>query len=157
MATVGDPRADLGYLLSFWPERGIEGIEGSSATHPLAQLVTAGAGFPTRDELVATWEQGTGRTAGDTDLVRHAGDLEARGAARGVVPPAPRRHTDDPFFATPRARRARPCWRMLGRRAVAELRALVVDWGGVLTEPLEGAMPCLGRGGRCRLRPATSR
>jgi aminoglycoside phosphotransferase (APT) family kinase protein len=62
MATVGDPRADLGYLLSFWPE---PDVEGSSADHPLAQLVTAGAGFPTRDELVATWEQCTGRAAGD--------------------------------------------------------------------------------------------
>ena len=62
MATVGDPRADLGYLLSFWPE---PDVEGGSATHPLAQLVTAAAGFPSRDELVATWEQGTGRAAGD--------------------------------------------------------------------------------------------
>jgi aminoglycoside phosphotransferase (APT) family kinase protein len=62
MATVGDPRADLGYLLSFWPE---PDAGDSSATHPLAQLVTAGAGFPTRDELVATWEQCTGRAAGD--------------------------------------------------------------------------------------------
>ena len=62
MATVGDPRADLGYLLSFWPE---PDVEVSSAVHPLAQLVTAGAGFPSRDELVATWEQGTGRVAGD--------------------------------------------------------------------------------------------
>lgn len=58
MATVGDPRADLGYLLSFWPERG--------ETVPLAELVTQADGFPTRAEVVAEWERVTGRVAGDT-------------------------------------------------------------------------------------------
>ena len=96
MATVGDPRADLGYLLSFWPEPFVEG----SRAHPLAQLVTAGAGFPSRDELVATWEQGTGRTAGDLTwfvtlaIWKLAVLLEA----------SYHRHlagtTDDPFFGT---------------------------------------------------------
>lgn len=58
MSTVGDPRADLGYLLSFWPEPG--------ETVPLATLVSAHPGFPTRDELVARWAQRTGRDPGDT-------------------------------------------------------------------------------------------
>jgi aminoglycoside phosphotransferase (APT) family kinase protein len=58
MATVGDPRADLGYLLSFWREPG--------ERYPLGDLVTSGPGFPTRAELVEVWEQGTGRSAGDT-------------------------------------------------------------------------------------------
>ena len=58
MATVGDPRADLGYLLSFWPEPG--------ETVPLAELVTSHDGFPRRDEVVALWEETTGRVAGDT-------------------------------------------------------------------------------------------
>jgi len=57
MATVGDPRADLGYLLSFWPEPG--------ETVPLAELVTSHDGFPRRDEVVALWEESTGRVAGD--------------------------------------------------------------------------------------------
>jgi aminoglycoside phosphotransferase (APT) family kinase protein len=57
MATVGDPRADLGYLLSFWPEPG--------ETVPLAELVTSHDGFPRRDEVVALWEEATGRVAGD--------------------------------------------------------------------------------------------
>ncbi|HSN07155.1 MAG TPA: phosphotransferase family protein [Candidatus Angelobacter sp.] len=58
MATVGDPRADLGYLLSFWPEPG--------ETVPLAELVTSHDGFPARGEVVAIWEESTGRRAGDT-------------------------------------------------------------------------------------------
>lgn len=57
MATVGDPRADLGYLLSFWPEPG--------ETFPLAELVTNADGFPTRAELVQEWEKASDREAGD--------------------------------------------------------------------------------------------
>jgi aminoglycoside phosphotransferase (APT) family kinase protein len=92
MAPVGDPRADQGYLLSFWPEPG--------ADHPLAQLVTAGDGFPSRDEMVTAWEQATGRVAGDLTwfvtlaIWKLAVLLEA----------SYHRHlagsTDDPFFAT---------------------------------------------------------
>jgi aminoglycoside phosphotransferase (APT) family kinase protein len=58
MATVGDPRADLGYLLSFWPEPGEETL--------MAGLGTVYDGFPLRDDVVALWEEATGRTAGDT-------------------------------------------------------------------------------------------
>jgi aminoglycoside phosphotransferase (APT) family kinase protein len=92
MATVGDPRADLGYLLSFWPETGED--------YPLGELVTGGPGFPKRAELVEVWEQRTGRPAGDTTwfvtlaVWKLAVLLEA----------SYHRHlagtTDDPFFAT---------------------------------------------------------
>jgi aminoglycoside phosphotransferase (APT) family kinase protein len=58
MATVGDPRADLGYLLSFWPEPGREPV--------MAQLAVLGNGFPDRDEIVARWSAQTGRDPGDT-------------------------------------------------------------------------------------------
>jgi aminoglycoside phosphotransferase (APT) family kinase protein len=92
MATVGDPRADLGYLLSFWAEPG--------EPYPLGELIVAGPGFPTRAELVEVWERGTGRVAGDTTwfvtlaVWKLAVLLEA----------SYHRHlagtTDDPFFAT---------------------------------------------------------
>jgi aminoglycoside phosphotransferase (APT) family kinase protein len=92
MATVGDPRADLGYLLSFWSEPG--------ERFPLGDLVVAGPGFPSRAELVDVWERGTGRAAGDTTwfvtlaVWKLAVLLEA----------SYHRHlagtTDDPFFAT---------------------------------------------------------
>lgn len=58
MATVGDPRADLGYLLSFWHEPG-EAV-------PLGDLAPPTDGFPRRAEVVALWEEATGRQAGDT-------------------------------------------------------------------------------------------
>jgi aminoglycoside phosphotransferase (APT) family kinase protein len=57
MATVGDPRADLGYLLSFWPEPG--------ETLPLGELVATAPGFPRRAELVDRWANATSRDPGD--------------------------------------------------------------------------------------------
>ena len=62
MATVGDPRADLGYLLSFWPEPG-ESV-------PLGELVATGSGFPRRAELVGRWCERTGRDPGGDDELR---------------------------------------------------------------------------------------
>lgn len=92
MATVGDPRADLGYLLSFWLEPG--------ESYPLPGLVSAREGFPRRAELVRVWEQATGRVAGELTwfvalaLWKLAVLLEA----------SYHRHlagrTDDPFFAS---------------------------------------------------------
>ena len=92
MATVGDPRADLGYLLSFWIEAGEE--------LPWHEWVTDAPGFPKRAELVARWEERTGRSAGDTTwftalaIWKLAILLEA----------SFHRHlagtTDDPFFET---------------------------------------------------------
>jgi aminoglycoside phosphotransferase (APT) family kinase protein len=57
MATVGDPRADVGYLLSYWPEPGRE--------FPLGHVLASGPGFPTPEILVARWSERTGRDAGD--------------------------------------------------------------------------------------------
>ena len=53
MATVGDPRADVGYLLSFWPEPGEE--------WPLSGLLPPGDGFPSRAEVVTRWAESAGR------------------------------------------------------------------------------------------------
>jgi aminoglycoside phosphotransferase (APT) family kinase protein len=61
MATVGDPRADLGYLLSFWPDVGA----GVGTAPVIGQLVAFGVGFPTRDEIVSRWGKRTGRDPGD--------------------------------------------------------------------------------------------
>ena len=91
MATVGDPRADLGYLLFFWMEEG--------ETLPWHDVVTNRPGFAARAELVDRWEERTGRDAGETTwfmalaIWKLAILLEA----------SYHRHlagtTDDPFFA----------------------------------------------------------
>ena len=60
MATIGDPLADLGYLCTLWsdtddPDRGMFELT----------AVTRGEGFPTRAELVARYEEQSGRAMGN--------------------------------------------------------------------------------------------
>jgi aminoglycoside phosphotransferase (APT) family kinase protein len=58
MGAIGDPRADLGYLLATYAEPGGE-------SSPLGvSPVTALDGFPTRAELVARYVAGSGREVG---------------------------------------------------------------------------------------------
>jgi aminoglycoside phosphotransferase (APT) family kinase protein len=55
MATIGDPLADLGYLVATWSQVG-------AVEHPLLlSPVTARPGFPTRAQLVERYAQRTGR------------------------------------------------------------------------------------------------
>ena len=60
LATIGDPLADVGYLVATWGQAG-------DAETPFAALggLTRGAGFPTREELVARYEAGSGRSMSD--------------------------------------------------------------------------------------------
>ena len=94
MATVGDPLADLGYLLALWIEPGEDaGFLGA------AGVATAEPGFPGRHELVARYERRTGRSMANVGFYTTLATwklailLEASYA----------RHlagtTDDPFFA----------------------------------------------------------
>src|SRR3954463_15786385 len=57
MATIGDPLADVGYLCALWSEAG---------DPPLGRFepgaVSRAPGFPTRAELVARYEERSGRT-----------------------------------------------------------------------------------------------
>ena len=54
LATVGDPLADVGYLTATWTEPGAPSALGVS---PVTEL----PGFPTRAELVARYEEASGR------------------------------------------------------------------------------------------------
>jgi len=61
MATIGDPLADLGYLCMMWteasdPEQGLRAQLGN---------VTRAEGFPTRAELIARYEERSGRSMQD--------------------------------------------------------------------------------------------
>jgi aminoglycoside phosphotransferase (APT) family kinase protein len=60
MATLGDPLADLGYLAAAWTNRG----QTDAPMFHLSQ-VTALAGFPTLNQLIARYELQTGRNVGD--------------------------------------------------------------------------------------------
>ena len=58
MATIGDPLADLGYLCMMWTEAGDpkEGLREALGS------VTRAEGFPTRAELIARYEERSGRS-----------------------------------------------------------------------------------------------
>ncbi len=61
MATIGDPLADLGYLVASWSEPGAE-------AHPLLlTTVTQEFGFPTRAELIARYAERTQRDTSRLD------------------------------------------------------------------------------------------
>jgi aminoglycoside phosphotransferase (APT) family kinase protein len=59
MSTIGDPLADLGYLCTFWVDRD-DPPAGVFEQHAL----TRAPGWPTRDELVARYEERSGRSMG---------------------------------------------------------------------------------------------
>jgi aminoglycoside phosphotransferase (APT) family kinase protein len=63
MATLGDPLADLGYLMNFWPEPGEE------ANAAIPQPTTQ-PGFPPRAELIARYEEATGFAMTDLTFYR---------------------------------------------------------------------------------------
>lgn len=60
LATIGDPLADVGYLLATWPESG-------EPVNPVAAMGTAALepGWPTRDDLIDRYAAATGRDLSD--------------------------------------------------------------------------------------------
>jgi aminoglycoside phosphotransferase (APT) family kinase protein len=60
LATIGDPLADVGYLVATWTQ----GDDPEDALRGLG-AVTREPGFPTRDELVARYEERSGRSMSD--------------------------------------------------------------------------------------------
>jgi aminoglycoside phosphotransferase (APT) family kinase protein len=61
MSTIGDPLADLGYLCTFWVARD-DPPAGIFEQH----AVTRAPGFPAREELIARYEERSGRAMGDS-------------------------------------------------------------------------------------------
>jgi aminoglycoside phosphotransferase (APT) family kinase protein len=58
MATIGDPLADIGYLCMMWSEPG----DPTSGLREHLGNVTKAEGFPTRAELIARYEERSGRS-----------------------------------------------------------------------------------------------
>ena len=94
MSTIGDPRADLGWMISFWREAGDPvaiDLEGNAPTRL--------PGFQRREDLIARYEDRSGRTVGD--LTFHV--VLAIWKLAILLEGSYARHlaglTDDPFFA----------------------------------------------------------
>jgi aminoglycoside phosphotransferase (APT) family kinase protein len=61
MATIGDPLADVGYLCMMWTEPG----DPEKGLREALSSVTRREGFPTREALIARYEQRSGRSMRD--------------------------------------------------------------------------------------------
>jgi aminoglycoside phosphotransferase (APT) family kinase protein len=64
LCTLGDPLADVGLLMVYWPERGEEGEEPIA----LGQPANLAPGFPTREELRERYAERSGRDLGQLDF-----------------------------------------------------------------------------------------
>src|SRR5439155_16216230 len=69
LATIGDPLADVGYLVATWAEPGDDERSGDErearGRGGVFGGVTAEGGFPSREELIARYEAGSGRSMSD--------------------------------------------------------------------------------------------
>jgi aminoglycoside phosphotransferase (APT) family kinase protein len=92
LATIGDPLADVGYLIATWAQPGDPDFE--VALHG----VTRRPGFPTREELIARYEQITGRSMSDvawyTTLALWKSAIFLEGSYKRRLAGT----ADDPFF-----------------------------------------------------------
>jgi aminoglycoside phosphotransferase (APT) family kinase protein len=92
MATIGDPLADVGYLMIHWLE------PDDPANAFTFQNVTRQPGFPTRREMVARYEERSGRSMQALDwyvaLALWKGIVFMEGNYKRAVSGA----TDDPYL-----------------------------------------------------------
>lgn len=93
MATIGDPLADVGYMCTHW-------IEAADPPRGMFELgsVTRREGFPTRAELIAGYEQRTGRAMGDIRWYTTLAIWKAIVFMEGNYKRAVAGATDDPYL-----------------------------------------------------------
>ena len=109
MGAIGDPRADVGYLLATYSEPG--GPPNPLGTSP----VTALPGFPSRADLVDAVRGAQRPRRRAAGLVRGAGALEGRRVLRGDLRPLPARRARRGGRASRPLRAGRPVPRRRGR------------------------------------------
>ncbi len=94
MATIGDPLADLGYLCMMWTEGG----DPKGGMREYLGAVTRADGFPTRGELIALYEERSGRSMRDlrwyTTLAIWKSAVFMEGNYKRAIAGA----TDDPYL-----------------------------------------------------------
>jgi len=92
MATIGDPLADLGYLVMHWTE------PGDPPSKFTLHTVTREPGFPTRQELLARYEERSGRSMGALDWYVTLALWKAVVFMEGNYKRALAGSTDDPYL-----------------------------------------------------------
>jgi aminoglycoside phosphotransferase (APT) family kinase protein len=93
MATIGDPLADLGYLCTLWVDR-------NDPTGNMFELsgVTREEGFPLREELIARYEERSGRSMTDIRWYRTLALWKSIVFMEGNYKRAVQGSTDDPYL-----------------------------------------------------------
>ena len=93
LATIGDPLADVGYLAATYAQPG-------DPDNTLFSLgaVTKQLGFPTREELIARYEQKSGRSMGDVRWYTTLAMWKAAVFLEGSYKRRLAGTTEDPFF-----------------------------------------------------------
>jgi aminoglycoside phosphotransferase (APT) family kinase protein len=94
LSTIGDPLADLGYLTATYAEAGDE----DNMLFKLSQ-VTRAEGFPSRDELIARYEEGSGRSMSDLRWYQALALWKSAVFLEGSYNRFVAGTTDDPWFA----------------------------------------------------------
>jgi aminoglycoside phosphotransferase (APT) family kinase protein len=95
LATIGDPLADVGYLTATYAEPGQ-----SDANTPMSALnaVTTREGFPSRAELIARYEERSGRSMSAVNWYRTLAMWKSAVFLEGSYKRLLAGTTDDPFF-----------------------------------------------------------
>jgi aminoglycoside phosphotransferase (APT) family kinase protein len=95
LATIGDPLADVGYLTATYAEPGDAG-----AATPMSALnaVTTREGFPRRSELIARYEERSGRSMSDVSWYQTLAMWKSAVFLEGSYKRLLAGTTDDPFF-----------------------------------------------------------
>jgi aminoglycoside phosphotransferase (APT) family kinase protein len=96
MATIGDPLADLGYLCMMWTESG----DPEGGMRAALGGVTRREGFPTRAELIDSYEQRTGRSMQDLRWYTTLAVWKSVVFMEGNYKRAIAGTTDDPYLKT---------------------------------------------------------
>jgi aminoglycoside phosphotransferase (APT) family kinase protein len=94
MATIGDPLADVGYMMIHWAQ-----AEDPPSKFNL-QAVTTRPGFPSRQEMVARYEQKSGRSVSSLDWYVALALWKAVVFMEGNYKRAISGSTDDPYLKT---------------------------------------------------------
>jgi aminoglycoside phosphotransferase (APT) family kinase protein len=94
MSTLGDPLADVGWMLSFWRE-----AQDPAELIMDEQTVTRLAGFPPRDELLARYQARSGRRIHDLTFYMVLAVWKLAVLLEGSYARHLGGQTDDPFFA----------------------------------------------------------
>ncbi|HZV72272.1 MAG TPA: phosphotransferase family protein [Conexibacter sp.] len=94
LSTIGDPRADLGYLCALW----VEPADPRIAFFEVGS-VTRQAGFASRAELIDRYEEGTGRTMSDIEWYEALALWKAVVFMEGNYRRSLSGDDDDPFLA----------------------------------------------------------